>query len=375
MKFTLSTKPLQNAVSYGIIKANISAYDDLSKLVQLTADRSTFKINVETESTKTLMELHGSGDSDDTVAIILDCAMFKSLIDSIESDVITFEFVDNGVLVHSGNSVFTLEQAFDAESAQLANPVTQYNPTSISTIRPENWQYIRDHQLFAIATKGDHQAYKYVWVGEDKDVLVGDIQNSLFAHSKFSDFDSTCLLPPTLINLFTTVPEGATVAKLDKNYILKFETDGYSIITEFTPKYEEDETVGSYRSDIIFTRFVKPEDYITVEVSPITKFIKQNAIVNTAKIETSFSFTVSADALTIKNRTSNYTVGVDTADEYTVNFAPDLFRSVLNSLDSERVNIARMTADGVDNNGNPTKVTLGCIFWTDNLTIILAGRG
>ena len=185
MKFTVNTKALKNATDLGIIKANISKFYFRSNVVQLTATRDTLKINIEASGIKTKMLLGGSADVDEAASIIVDCAQFKALIDSIDTDVVTIEFIDNGIYVHAGSSKFAISKMLDANDVQLDEPVDQYTATSTITIKPSNWQFVKDHQLYAIATKETHPVYTYVWVGDNTDILVGDYDSSLFTYSKY----------------------------------------------------------------------------------------------------------------------------------------------------------------------------------------------
>ncbi len=230
--------------------------------------------------------------------------------------------------------------------------------------------------MFAISTSEKRPVYKNVWVGSDNAAIVGDFDASLFTYSKHGNFDSSCLIPPTLINLFTSIPEGSTIAKIDKNYVLNIETDNYSMVTEFTPKYEDDETVGSYNSEIILNILKHPENFITLDINPIIKFINQTAIVNQSDAGKITDFILGDGKLLLNNRSNSYSTEVDTDASYTVKFATAYLKSVLSNLDDDKVNVAPMKRTVPGANGQPaTEITIGCIFWTDDLTIVLAGQG
>lgn len=366
MRFTVSTKPLKNVTDLGIIKANISKFYYRSNIVQITATRDTLKLNIEASGIKSRMILQGSGDEDTTASIMVECAMFKNLIDSIETDIVTFEFIEGGLYVHTGTSKFAIPQIIDVADVQLDEPVDQYKSDNVITINPASWQFIKDHQMYAIATSNKHPVYTNVWVSENKDVLVGDYDNSLFTYSKCGDFDTTCLFPTSLINLFTSIPEGSKVVKVGNSYVLAIDTDSYSMITEFMPKYESDESVGSYNSEIILNMLAHPESFITVDVGPISKFISQTAILRQGDMNKVIDFTLSGGKLTLTNKASNYSMDVASDGTYTVKFSIDLFKNVLSNFDSDKVNIAPMMRG---------ESAIGCIFWTDTLTTLLAGQG
>ena len=370
MKFTVSTKPLKNVTDLGIIKANISKFYYRSNIVQITANRDTLILNIEASGIKSTMTLKGSGDSDDTVITMIDCSTFKSLIDSIENDIITLEFEDGGLYIHAGTSKFVIPQMLDANDVQLTQPVDNYTATNTIEIKPADWQFIKDHQMYAISDSAQHPVYTNVWVGKDKDIIVGDFDASLFTYSKHGDFDNTCLFPASLINLFTSIPEGSKVSKIDKNYVLEIATDSYSMTTEFTPKYEDDEAVGSYNSEIILGMLAHPEKFITVEIGPITKFISQTSILSQSDLDKIIDFTIDNGQLVLTNKSSSYSMQVpEDADKYSVKFTSDVLKSVLSNFDSDKINIAPMVRE----EGGETK-TIGCIFWTENLTTLLAGQ-
>ena len=376
MKFVVSTKPLKNVTNLGIIKANISKFYYRSNVVQIAANRDTLTINIEAAGIKSRMILKGSGDEDTAVSTIVDCLVFKNLIDSIDTDVLSLEFIPGGgITVRAGSSKFALPQLLDTKEVQLEEPIDEYTGSEAVTIKPGDWQFIKDHQMYAIAAKEDHPVYKNVWVGKDVGTLVGDYDRGLFTFAKRGNFDTSCLFPPTLINLFSSIPEGSTVSKLGRNYILRISTDSYSMLTEFTPKYEDDEAVGSYNSDIFLGMLVHPESYITVDAGPIAKFINQTSILKQTEADRLIEFTVDKGQLTLAKKVSSCSMAVNTSDTYTIKFATDLFKNVISNFDSDRINIAPMSRiEPAGPDGRPIKRTTGCLFWTDNLTAMLSGE-
>jgi len=375
MRFTVSTKPLKNVTDLGIIKANISKYYRRSSLVQITASRDTLKINIEAANIKTRMTLKGSGDEDTVTSIMLDCSVFKNLIDSIDTDVVHLEFIDGGLYVHAGSAKFAIPQILDVNDVRLEEPTDELMPGDAIKLKSEDWQFIKNHQMYAISSSMQHPVYTNVWVGKDKEVIVGDFESSLFTYSKRGDFDTTCLFPASLINLFTAIPSGSTVSRVGRSYVLNINTDSYSMITEFMPKYEDDETVGSYNSEIILSMLQHPESYITVNVAPIIKFINQTSILAQSQLDKIVNFSISDNKLILTNKASSYSVDVNSMDNdsYSVKFLTDLFKSVLSNLDTDKINIAPMRrVEQID--GTTVNRVIGCIFWTDDLTTLLAGQ-
>ena len=373
MRFTVNTKPRKNVTSLGIIKANISQFYYRSGIVQITASRDNLILNIEASGIKTKMVLRGSGDEDTTVSTIVDCAKFKQLIDRIESTVLTIEFIEAGIVVCAGRSRFSVPQMVDVNDMQLDEPLEEYDGGSTVSITPTDWQFVKDHQMYAISKSKDHPVYTYVWLGENHDVIVGDIDIGRFTYSHQGTFDTTCLLPPSLVNLFTSIPANSVITKVGKSYILNIETDSYSMITEFTPKYEDDDSVGSYNSAIILSRLTHPEASIIVDTAPLVKFLSQTAILTQSDEDKAVVFTVEDNKLTVANRVGKYSADANTGEPYSVKFQLDLFKGVIANFDSDEINIAPLYGMGVDENGQRKEMPVGCIFWTDNLTVNLAG--
>lgn len=369
MKFVVATKPLKSATSLGIIKANISKFYSRSGIAQITATRDALKINIQASGIKTRMTLAGSGDSDDSATVIVDCSVFKNLIDSIDSELISIEFVPGGINVHADTSKFAISQMIDATDMRLEEPMDASGAETSVAVNPADWQFVKDHQMYAVATKDAHPVYKNAWVGAGGDVLVGDFDLSMFTYSKRGAFGNTCLFPTSIINLFASIPEGSTIAKVGKNYVLTVTSDNYSMVTEIAPKYEDDAAVGSYNAKIILDMLVHPESYITIEAGAITRFINQTSIISKSELDKVFDFVVNGNELTLANATSSYSMEVESTsanNNFTVKFNADLFKSVLSNFDDETINVAPTIR------GNKA---IGCIFWTDNLTTILAGVG
>lgn len=367
MKFVVSTKPLKNATDLGIIKSNITKVYYRSGLIQITMDETTLKLNIEATSIKTAMTLPGSGSGEGDKAIIVDCTVFKKLIDSIDADVITLNIEQNSLTVSAGTSKFTLPQILDVNEVQLNEPITEYAEANEITINANDWKFVNEHQTFALANfdKTNYPVYTNIWVGPDHDVLTGDYEQSLFTQSKKGNFDSSCLLPPSLVNLFASIPEGSKIVKVDRDYLLNITTDSYSIVTEFTPKYEDDQAVGNYNSNIIFGVLKKPDTCFALPTTPILKFINQISFLSQNDFDKTVTFTVNDGVLTIGNNSNEYSMDIECDDNYVVNFNVDFLKSVLSNFDTDTVSVGKVTRG---------EATIGCIFWSDTLTILLAGK-
>lgn len=364
MKFTVSTKPLQNAIDLGIIKENISKFNQKSCLAQVTATRENLRINIEAPSIYTEIVLRGSGDADTSETIFVDCALLRQLVDSFDKDLTSIDFIEGGIVLHSGSSKFTLPKLLDANNLSLNRPATIPEGDSIE-LKSGDWKFVKDHQMFAISIWMIHPVYTKVWVGDDGKVIIGDIDNVIFTLSNKSNLGSTCLLNPTIINLFTNLPAGSKIKKVDNSYILSVETDSYTLTSQFIPEYETDEGVGSYNSEAILGTLAKPDSYIEVDVAPIIKFLNQADIVATSQ-DTSTDFKVTGNTLTLNRGSGDFKVDVTKVGEladYSGDFKSTFFKSIFSSVDSDKIKIGPVYNEGE---------LSGSVFWTDNLSIVLA---
>ena len=66
---------------------------------------------------------------------------------------------------------------------------------------------------------------------------------------------------------------------------------------------------------------------------------------------------------------------VTSSENYQVNFATEFLKRVLSGFDADQVNIAPMYGNMVTPDGQQIQRVIGCIFWTEKLTAILAGQG
>ena len=366
MKFNLSTKPLIDALNLGIVNQNVTKFYQKSCLAQITADRHTLKVNLEASNVVSELILKGSGDEDTSVTVFVDSLLLKQLVSTFEAAVTTFEFIEGGLVLHSGKSKFTLAEMIDGSELQLTPPSQASAGAEVIDIDKSDWKFIKDHQMYAIAMSFIHPVYTRVWVGESGDVLVGDFDNSLFTHSKMSKLGRTCLLSDTIVNLFNSLPEGAKLTKLDKSYIINVKTDGFEYASEFTPQYEDDPAVGSYNSEIILSMMEKDENNsVKVNVGAINKFLNQAALLSSSSEDTiKFDVADGQVSLTDNNVDCKLPVQGNIATPYGIDFKTVLLKSVVSNFDEEEVNVAPMLQDDA---------VIGIILWTKKMTAVLAG--
>lgn len=106
MKFTCNTKPLMDALDIGVINQNVSKFFKKSCLAQITASQRELKLNFEASKICSEVILKGSGDSDETSVVFVDCLLLKQLVNTFESATTIIEFTDSGIVLHSGKAQF-----------------------------------------------------------------------------------------------------------------------------------------------------------------------------------------------------------------------------------------------------------------------------
>lgn len=366
MEFTVSTKPLLNALNLGVINSNISSFHQKSTMAQLSATDDFLTINLESDCIITELVLRGSGTESISESIFIDSLKFKQLVNTLDSDITTLEFNDSGIIVHSGKSKFTLPKMLDQEDMAFNTPVSAVEMGRVININKDNWKFIQDHQMYCISVAYIHPAYTHVYMGEDGDVIVGDFDHSIFTHSKKNQLGKTCLLSDTIINMFNTLPEGATLVDMGSDYLVSLDTDAFKLRTQFTPKYEHDSDVGSYNSDIILN-VMSPntESYITVDRSALSKFLTQSDLLAISN-DSIISMAVSNGIFTLVD--DNVDCKVAIKGDVNLNFAVDFkgiqLKSLISNMDGDIININPVISDDE---------VSGIVVWTDTMEAMLAG--
>ena len=366
MKFTVSTKPLKNALNLCIINANVSKFYSKSLLAQITASKGTLRINHAANSILSQVTLHGMDDGD-SASIMVDSILLKQLVSTLTSSEVEFEFTDNALIIRSGKSSFSLPKMMDTSEAQLPTPkaVGESAKESAASVTKADWKFIKEHQMFAISESTVNPVYTYVWVGENGDVLVGDYVNGLFTHSTVSQLGETCLLTDTVISLFNNLPDGAEIAKQDGKYNIFVNTDGYSYISEFTPLYESDE-IGDYNSDIIMAMMTPDEQSVSmVNVSDINTVLNQAALLSSDR-EPQISCVFEKNQITFKDARVNCTVQTEggPVNPYELTFKPSALKSVISNCPEPKIGISPTMNEGE---------VVGIVVTSGDLSVVLAG--
>lgn len=371
MKFVCSTKPLADALGLGVINSNISKFFQKSCVAQLTASGDTLKINLEASRIVSEIQLRGSSDSPGMFRVFVDCLVLKQLVATLTYPTTTLEFTDDGLRILSGKSKFTLAKLFESDDVELAAPDKAHASAAVH-LDKTGWKFVKDHQMYAIALSFVRPVYCNAWVGTDGDVIVGDFDASLFTrHNVSSAFGTPCLLSDTVINLLNSVPDGGVVKRVSNNsgdsFIISVATDSYSFDAQFTPQYEDDETIGSYNADIILDMLNDgdPDDAISVNPETIKKYLNQAELLSTSN-DSEIDLIVSGETLRLQD--SNVDCEIDIKNpgniSYGLTFKTSMLKSVIASYTSETVKVYPIV--------QATEV-IGINVKDDNLTTVFAG--
>lgn len=369
MNFTVSTKPLQSALSIAVINSNVNVnYFQRSTILQITASEDTLYINVEAEFIQSEIRMKGVGDGH-SAAIIVDCLLLKQLISTLTSPQITFEFQPTCLIVHAARSTYTIPSKGDASDMQLRRPanVTSKDAETGDSISKTDWKFIRDHQLYAKGTSYTTPVYTYVFVDENGDILVSDYVNGLFTHCVINTIGTTCLLSDTVINLFQSLPDGAKLISREDTYSIYIETDGYVIISEFEPKYESEE-IGTYNAEIIMSLMHEDtENAVEISTSEISTALNQLSLLSVNK-EFKVKCVVDEHQMELSADSTNCIIPIKNAPEsrYQLNFRFSQLKSVISHLPDSTVFISPVR--NIENGE-----ISGFYFASDTLEVVLAG--
>lgn len=363
MKFTLSTQPLADALNLGVIPGNISKYFQVSCLAQLTATKTQLRVNLQANNLSTEILLKGQGDVDEEAAAFVDCLVLKQIVGTFETPTITLEYIEGGLVLHSGTYQCTLPYLADAEDGELVRPQLPASDAAKVKLNLADWKFVKDFQMYSAALSFVHPIYQNAWLGEAGDVIVGDFDNSLFTFSKKNKLGKTCLLTDTIINLINSLPEGADITMMDTSYRIDVKTDTFEYASEFRPKYEGEEGVGSYQAEAIMGAIQKEEDKsFKVPVASLAKFLNQSDILSSGS-NNKITFTLAGNTLEVKDDNVDAKIKVDGGGyDFSIPLNIDLFKPVISHVDADIVTVCPAM-----NEGEPS----GLVIWTDNLTVVV----
>lgn len=343
MKFTVSTKPLKTATDLVVIDSNVSKFYHRSILLQITVDGNTMTLNTEGTAIFSQVKLIGSAETkSDKVSVLLDNVLFKKLISTINTPQVTIELTDNGIVLTAGKSTYSLPKMMDSTEVSLNAPATFTDKQLENALDMDksSWKFIKEHQIYAKSVSMESPVYTYVWTG-DTDVIVGDMEKSLFTHSNVGQFDKPCLLSDNIINLLTSMPDDAKVIPVNDSYIITVKSDSYEYTAQFTPKYESEQN-GDYNAPIILDMMnVDESTGVIVNSDEIINALNQVMLLSDVK-KPIVNFSVSKESITIKDSRVNCVIpteSVYTGNPYSLIFEPARLKTVISSCTDSVVKI------------------------------------
>lgn len=373
MEFKLNTEPLANALNLGVINANVSNMYKPSCVALVTAKRKYLTINLESNSIVSEITLPGMGSSEEEASIFVDCLLFKQLINTLDSNITDLIIEESGLTIKSGKSSFTLPKVLD-EDIEMKHPSQVYDTDEKLELNVEDWKFVKENQLYAIAMSFSHPVYRYIFVSDDMDVLVGDFDLSIFTHSTKSNLGRRCLLTPTIVNLFTSIPEGCKFTRHGDNYILQVDTESYNYVAEISPTMESDD-IGYYQPEIILNMMNHYErKELVFNTASTIKFLSQAQLLASSKLSTGskddaiITMIYEGDAV-LHFIGDNVEFSVDLEEQFDVepfkiSFKLGLFYSVISKFSDMEVSMTPVVNEGV---------TVGITLWTDELSTSVAG--
>ncbi len=371
MIFTISTKPLKTALSLAVVGKNVNKNITKSAIVQLSMSEKNFRINTEAASISTEVSLYGFGDGEST--IFVDAITFKNLISTIDDTQIKIEFDCEGtdatfIKVIAGSSEYIIPRVFDAGKISMKRPMDV--STDGVAIDKTAWKFVSDHMMFALPKeKTAYPVYNNIWIGENGDILVGDMVESLFTHCAKSNLGATYLLSESIINLLCTVPDGSKIKKGDDDtYTIAFTSDSFTFLAEFVPKAENEEN-GNYRANAILPLLVSAKSqYVDVNVADIGKVLSQLKIV--AGNETVVNLKITSDEMRLSGKTINAAIPVsgNFTEPIDRRFKISLLSGITSNLPDQTVRITREMLKKKDG----SEINTGLVFTCGDMTVVCA---
>lgn len=354
MKFTVNTKPLVEGLNLAIVNANVSKYYLKSTMAQLKVVDGVLVINIEAASILSEVRLKGMVEDASSAIAFVDSMVLKQLVSTFETATVIFDFAENGLVLQSGKSKFTLPYMVEADDEE--DGMEFETPSTVGTsdwveVDKTGWKFVKDYQMFAIAMSFFHKVYTLVFTDNKGNVIVGDYDNGIFTHSKKLNLGKTCLIADTIVNLFNNLPDGAVIAENNDNYLISVHTDSFDYTAEFIPEYESNPEFGSYNSQIIINMMNSDVTGIKVDSGIINKILNQAALLSSAS-EDKIDFIVSGKSLVLKDKNIDCSISSSTESpiDYSITFKTALFKPMISNLSEEEVEVRPLV--DYDESGN-----------------------
>ena len=351
MKFNLNVKPLKDAMDLAIISGNISKFFEKSTVIELTVSDDILRLNTQATSLVSEATIKGYNEDKGVASAIVDCQLFKQLVSTIDGNEVCLDFQDNFLVVQYGKSKFNVPKLLsDEDEASLDRPALEESlKGSLKTeLHPDNWKYIQDHQLYAVAMSQIHKVYTRVWVDADKGVLTGDPNLGFFTYQPESDLSGSCLVSSTIVNLLSVLEDGSSVYSVDdSSYVVCMSCDSFDFRSQFTVEHEEQNGMGSYDSDMIFAMVLdNSNEPVKLSKSKLASTVKQAGLFASAS-DPLIYITASESGFKLENDNVNCVICKDASNlNYSIAFTVSDLETTVSHMDDDDLYMSPIVKEG-----------------------------
>lgn len=330
MKFTTNLKPIAEGIELAIINGNVGKYYQKSHITEINILEDGMQVNTESDSIRSELRFDGkvskSGDGDTFTKILVDSKLLKKLLNTLSAETVSFTVTETHLELGSGKSKFDLPQVDvpgSDGSYQLARPGKAKKGSEVSDLNPEEWEFVRRNQKYALSLSTSYPVYMSAWIGGKDGIITGDYGKSLFTHTYVDALDEPCLVRYTILNLLSSMPKGSTIVRSSGGYLVRYESDPFTFTCEFSPEIESDDF--NYNADIILGMFDTPAPKLRLETEKVRKLLSQAELFTAALYFGVDSITLAFDGKTL--RMFNVNVSCEFDMEFDDAGTPDPFEA------------------------------------------------
>ena len=347
MKFIVATKPLKDALNLIVVNSNINSFNLRTGIIQLCVEDSKLRMN--TESTLIFSEVHldGEVEGDGDSFCTLDCLMLKNLISTISDIDVTLDFQDNSLDIYTKNSNFSIPKKND-EGIQLDRPEYDVSESDlIGDLEVDAWKFVKKNQAYALCALPTYKVYNFAWVSK-KGIITGDPVTGYFTFNDESSIEDSCLMSMDIINLLASFEEGSKLYKTDGGYVVKFDLDSFTLISQFDVYHEEEDGIDSYGEDLVFDMIYDESDVsVDVDLAELLPFIKQTMMISAAVSEEYLKMSYSDGKLSLSTPSTRFVIDdCESEGEFECTFRIHHLSNVLNHMDRELVKFYPIVKEG-----------------------------
>lgn len=341
----IKTKDLQAIVKLMIVPQNISKWVQRSQVLQITSDASQkiLRLNAESENIISEAEFRGEfttdGNDGDVASLFVDCTTFRNLVGTLIHEDVEFFMTSNSITIQDGKSRYAIEKIADIADGEFAHP--RIGETGIESIKPDDWQFIKDHMLFTAmdTTIQDRPMYQYVYINEKGTIIIGDFFRSIFSTYHINPIGDTKLIPQGVVNALCLMPEKNSAFIGDGYISTVVDTDAVHFSAEH--KITTEEQVGGYGADVILPLFDCDDvEGLSAKSPDMLRILSQSDIVS-GKIDEYIALTLGGDEILFKDTRISSTVECEGSLEetYSAYVSKARLRAIVSACPAKAVQI------------------------------------